>query len=49
MKFFEVKAKCGHVGRNKYFEGSFYEIAENAADAARIVRARIMISTFKVR
>lgn len=39
-KFFEVIAKCGHVGRGKYYEGVFYEVAENAAEAARIVRQR---------
>lgn len=40
MQFFEIKAKCGHVGRGKYYEGIFYEIAENGRVAADIVRKR---------
>lgn len=39
-KYFVVTAKCGHVGKNAYYEGRFYEKAETAAEAARIVRGR---------
>lgn len=39
-KFYEVKAKCGHVGRNQYYEGAFYERASGAREAAGIVRSR---------
>ena len=39
-KFFEVTAKCGHVGKGYYYEGVFYEIAESATEAAKIVRQR---------
>ena len=39
-KFFEVVAKCGHVGRGYYYEGVFYEIASDASYAAKIVRGR---------
>ncbi len=38
MKYFSVKAKCGHVGRGHYYEGEFFVQAENAPDAAKIVR-----------
>lgn len=39
-KFYEVVAKCGHVGKNRYYEGVFYEVAENGSQAATIVRGR---------
>ena len=29
MKYYEVVAKCGHVGRNKYYEGHFFIIADS--------------------
>lgn len=38
MKYFMVTAKCGHVGKNKYFEGTIYVKAHNGKDAARKVR-----------
>ncbi len=38
MKFFRVKAKCGHVGMNKYFEGTFYIEAESKKEAAKKTR-----------
>jgi hypothetical protein len=38
MNFFEVTAKCGHVGRRRYYRGLFYIRAENAKAAAAIVR-----------
>lgn len=38
MSFYEVKAKCGHVGRNNYIIKSFAVTAESAKDAASIVR-----------
>lgn len=37
-RYFEVVAKCGHVGRDSYFEGHFFQAASNASDAARIVK-----------
>ena len=36
--FFEVKAKCGHVGRNKYVLKDFYVEADSAKEAALNVR-----------
>lgn len=39
-KFYAVTAKCGHVGRHQYYEGTFYERAFDAKDAAAIVRNR---------
>ena len=39
-KYFKVTAKCGHVGKGYYYEGEFYEVAESAAEAAKIVRQR---------
>jgi len=39
-KYFEVLAKCGHVGKGKYYEGKFYIAAENAKEAASIIRQK---------
>ena len=39
-KYFEVIAKCGHVGRNYYYEGHFFVKANNGRDAAQDVRYR---------
>lgn len=36
--FFETVAKCGHVGRDRYYEGHFFLAAESAREAARVVR-----------
>lgn len=36
--FFEVVAKCGHVGKRYYYRGEFYVTAENGKEAAAIVR-----------
>ena len=36
--FFEVSAKCGHVGKNKYVIKQFYIKTTNAKEAARIIR-----------
>lgn len=36
--FFEVLAKCGHVGRNNYIVKKFYVKAESGKEAARIIR-----------
>ena len=36
--FFEVKAKCGHVGKNKYIVKNFYNKTDNAKKAAFIIR-----------
>ena len=36
--FYKVKAKCGHVGRNRYIEKWFYVIAPSGKEAARKVR-----------
>jgi hypothetical protein len=38
MGFFEVTAKCGHVGRRRYYRGLFYVRAENGREAAAFVR-----------
>lgn len=38
MNFYEVKAKCGHVGRKNYLIKSFAVKAESAKIAASIVR-----------
>lgn len=38
MNKYEVKCKCGHVGRNKYIVISFPVLAENGKDAARKAR-----------
>ena len=38
MKYFEVEAKCGHVGRNNYILKKIYVCANNGKDAAKIVR-----------
>jgi hypothetical protein len=40
INFFEVKAKCGHVGRGNYYEGIFHIKAENAKEAA--AKGRLM-------
>ena len=40
MNFFEVTAKCGHVGRNYYYKGVFYVQAENGKLAAKDVRTK---------
>ncbi|MCL2631354.1 MAG: hypothetical protein FWD49_07570 [Firmicutes bacterium] len=37
-KYFAVTAKCGHVGRHRYYEGTFYVIATDAKQAGAIVR-----------
>lgn len=39
-KFYEVVAKCGHVGKRNYYRGVFYERAETGKIAAMIVRGR---------
>ena len=39
-KYFEVMAKCGHVGKEYYYLGAFYECAESKKQAAEIVRNR---------
>lgn len=38
--YYEVKAKCGHVGKMHYYEGTFYEVAVDGKEAAAIVRER---------
>jgi len=37
-KFYAVTAKCGHVGRHLYYEGTFFVQALSASEAAKIVR-----------
>lgn len=39
MKYYEVEAKCGHVGRNNYILKRFYICAINGKEAARIARS----------
>ena len=36
--FYEVQAKCGHVGKGKFFRGTFYVRAYTGSEAAAIVR-----------
>lgn len=38
MNMYEVKAKCGHVGRGYYVEKTFAVMAENGKEAAAIAR-----------
>ena len=38
MRYYEVKAKCGHVGRNNYYIGTLFLWAENGKDAASVAR-----------
>lgn len=38
MKYYRVKAKCGHVGRNHYIIKDFYVKANNGKEAAKQVR-----------
>lgn len=40
MKYFEVIAKCGHVGRNHYYEGHFFIKAHNAKNASKYVKTK---------
>jgi hypothetical protein len=40
MGYFQVKAKCGHVGREMYYEGAFYVKANNGRAAAAVVRMK---------
>ena len=37
-KYYEVIAKCGHVGKHQYHEGNFYIEAQTASEAAKVVR-----------
>ena len=37
-KYYEVKAKCGHVGRNNYIIKTFAVMADNGREAAYTVR-----------
>lgn len=36
--YYEVKAKCGHVGKNNYIIKSFYVYAASGSEAALITR-----------
>lgn len=38
MKYYRVKAKCGHVGRNNYIPKDFYVKANNGKEAAKQIR-----------
>ena len=38
MKYYEVEAKCGHVGRNNYILKKIYVCANNGKEAAKFVR-----------
>lgn len=37
-KFYEVQAKCGHVGKGNFFRGTFYVRANSGSEAAMITR-----------
>lgn len=39
MKFYEVIAKCGHVGKGYFYKGVFFISAESGREAAGIVRS----------
>lgn len=36
--YFKVVAKCGHVGRNYYYEGAFFVRAKSASNASVLVK-----------
>lgn len=38
MRYYEVVAKCGHVGRNYYYEGHFFLTSSSASSAAQYVK-----------
>lgn len=38
MKYYEIKAKCGHVGKNNYYVGTLYLYGENGREAAVYAR-----------
>ncbi len=38
MKYYEVCAKCGHVGKGKYYPGKIYILAEDGKQAAEKAR-----------
>jgi hypothetical protein len=38
MQFYEVEAKCGHVGKNYYYRGLFYVRARDKKEAAAMAR-----------
>ncbi len=38
MKYYEIKAKCGHVGKNNYYVGTLYLYGENGREAAAYAR-----------
>ncbi len=40
MEFYEVAAKCGHVGKDRYYKGMFYVMAESGSAAAAMVRMK---------
>ncbi|MCL1944647.1 MAG: hypothetical protein FWF56_02415 [Firmicutes bacterium] len=39
LKYYRILAKCGHVGRNYYYEGEFFVSASNPSIAAQIVKS----------
>lgn len=38
MRYYEVKVKCGHVGKNNYYVGTIYCYGENGREAAQFAR-----------
>ena len=38
MKYYEIKAKTGHVGRNNFYVATFYVYGINGREAAEFVR-----------
>ena len=38
MKYYEIKAKCGHVGKNNYYVGTLYLYGENGRETAACAR-----------
>ena len=47
MKYFEVVAKCGHVGRMYYYEGHFFVSGDSKKIAAGKVKTTVFSETAK--
>ena len=44
-KYYEVVAKCGHVGRSRYYEGHIFVRANSRSEAAQIVKVMPRVKT----
>lgn len=47
MRYYEVEAKCGHVGRNYYVIKKFYVRANDGKEAALLVRKKPRVKHHK--